>query len=434
MSTNADDSQDRLAAAEKRIAHLERRLATKEREVRDIHLSRAWALVSGMRSWKLRLLDPLLGFFGVAWPRPRDAEGVGEAVVIAPASADRYDVVCLAICAWDDRFQRPQQLMSRFAEAGHRVFYVRPDFRRGGPLWAAAVKRPNVYEITLRGDGPFEGLDAMRGEASLGAATIIVQLPVWWPVARRAREQFGWPIVYDCMDFHAGFTTVRRSMVAAEGELLAEADVVVASSAVLEQRARQHRADVVMVRNGCDYEHFATTPPAHNTRPVIGYYGAIADWFDAGLVADLAARRPDWDFVLVGSTYGADIGRLAKLPNVTLTGEEAYESLPDWLGGFDVAIIPFRRTALTEATNPVKVYEMLAGGKPVVSVPIPEVAMLAPMVRLASSAAEFEREIVAALVEESSAFDERRAFARQHTWEQRFAVLAAAIGSARARN
>ena len=433
VSSKPDDGAllaEELAREQARTRLLQQRLATKERELREIHLSSAWALVSRLRSWKLRLLDPLLGLFGLAWPRRRAAvDGDPGGAAIQPAEGGRYDVICLAICGWDERFQRPQQLMSRFAAAGHRVFYVRPEPRGDGPLWSAAEKLTNVYEISLRGGREFEGLAALRGEGTIGTAATIVQVPSWWALARQARERFGWPVLYDCMDYHAGFTTVRRSMVADEGSLLAEADVVVASSVGLEARARMKRDDVLLVRNGCDYEHFAKTPHAQNTRPVIGYYGAIADWFDADLVCALAQRRTDWDFVLVGSTYSGDIARLARLPNVTLTGEEAYQSLPDWLGGFDVAIIPFRRTPLTEATNPVKVYEMLAGGKPVVSVPIPEVALLAPLVRLASTVDEFEREIVAALAEDPSAADGRRAFAREHTWEARVAVLDRVLSS-----
>jgi hypothetical protein len=229
------------------------------------------------------------------------------------------------------------------------------------------------------------------------------------------------------MDLHAGFANVRRAEVAHEAALLAAADVVTVSSTMLERHALEHRREVVMVRNGCDYEHFAAAKARRNARPVIGFYGAISDWFDDALVAELAKRRPDWDFVLVGSTWGGRVAKLRRLANVSLPGEQPYASLPEWLGGFDVAIIPFRRMPLTEATNPVKVYEMLASGKAVVSVPLPEVVPLAPLVRLASSAMEFERQIEAALVEDSAAAEARRTFAREQTWERRFDVLAAAI-------
>jgi glycosyltransferase involved in cell wall biosynthesis len=448
--TNPNQSADQLAELRK-IEELEaqlareralllrtqQRLATKEREITDIHRSRAWALVCAVRSLKLRMLDPLLGAFGIALRHRHAATPAAPPANISPRT-EGYDIVCFSTGEWDSRFQRPQQLMSLFAAAGHRVFYVSQQFRREGTSCAVTLKRPNVYEVTLRGtdlnvyaqrlgddarDLLMEGLEALRREASLGPAAIIVYLPFWWPLAQEARARFAWPVLYDCIDFHAGFSTVRKAMVAQEEEMLAAADVVVTSSASLEQHALRKRDAVVMVRNGCDFEHFSKTPRAQNRRPVVGYYGAISDWFDSTLVADLAERRPDWDFILVGSTYGADIARLARLPNVSLPGEESYESLPEILGRFDVAIIPFQRTKLTEATNPVKVYEMLAGGKPIVSVPIPEVQALAPMVRLASTAEEFEREIEAALLNPDDGIEERRAFAREHTWEKRFEVL-----------
>ncbi len=463
MSTDSTDESavlaDRLAVAERRIGELEaeleqererarqaqQRLAVKEREVTDIHRSRAWNLVRVFRSLKYRAVDPLLGLFGVTWPRRRAAIGAGaHSVVPRPAQAGSYDVLCFSTCDWDDRFQRPQQLMGRFAQAGHRVFYVSQRFRDEGPPWTFVEKRPGVYEVTLRGPRLnayaqglgdrdcaflFDALDLLRREVSLGTTAMLVQLPFWWPLARALRERFGWPVLYDCMDFHAGFSTVRKAMAAQEDEMIRDADVVIASSAVLEQRALRARGDVLVLRNACDFEHFAKAPRAQNARPVVGYFGAIADWFDSALVAELASRRPDWDFILIGSTYNADLSRLSQLPNVSLPGEESYESLPGWLGRFDVAIIPFKRTPLTEATNPVKVYEMLAAGKPIVAVPIPEIVALAPMVRLAADAMEFEREIAAALANDGESTDARREFARGETWQHRFEVLQAATAA-----
>jgi hypothetical protein len=111
-----------------------------------------------------------------------------------------------------------------------------------------------------------------------------------------------------------------------------------------------------------------------------------------------------------------------------MPGEKHYSAIPDWLGRFDVAILPFKRMPLTEATNPVKAYEILASGKPLVSVAIPEMAALAPLVRLASTVDEFENEISAALAEEPGELAEkRRAFAKEHTWEDRFESLSSGI-------
>jgi GT2 family glycosyltransferase/glycosyltransferase involved in cell wall biosynthesis/SAM-dependent methyltransferase len=423
-------------------------LGAKERELRDIYSSRAWALVTTLRRVKYKFVDPVLARFGIVWPQPRSlpADVFVEPPALPPGRANAHDVVCLPIIEWDFRFQRPQQLMSRFAAAGHRVFYISQRFRTDGPPWEIVEKTPNVYEVTLRGaslnaykqslntrsrDLLFESLDTLRRDVGLNATALIVQLPFWWPLARLARERFGWPVVYDCMDDHAGFTSNHREMVASERELLGEADLVVVSATALEESARAITDRVLLIRNACDYDHFAATEQTTSVRPRIGYYGAIADWFDAALVAELARRRPDWDFTLIGSTWSADVAKLSRLPNVALPGEQPYHSLPRWLAQIDVAIIPFKRTRLTEATNPVKVYEMLAAGKPIVSVPIPEVAALAPLVRLASTAAEFEREIEAALAtNDDAAIEQRRAFAREHTWEKRYEVLDRATAAA----
>jgi len=332
--------------------------------------------------------------------------------------------------------------MSQFADAGHRVFYVSLSFRASGPPWEIAEKRPNVYEVALRAPAKnvyrhvlddeacqafFGSLAALRRDLSLGATVTFVQLPFWWPLARSAREAFAWPVVYDCMDHHAGFSEVTPEMLGHEGTLLSCADLVLVSSGLLAEAARRHTDRVLHLPNACDYDHFALPSRPHGERPVIGYYGALEDWFDADLVADLAERRPDWSFVLVGRTVGADTSRLSRLDNVSLCGEQPYSAIPEWLDRFDVAIVPFKRTPLTEATNPVKAYEILAAGKPIVSVPIPEMALLGDLVRLAGNPEEFEREIEAGLLDEDRAtIEARRAFAREHTWSRRFGVLAPA--------
>jgi GT2 family glycosyltransferase/glycosyltransferase involved in cell wall biosynthesis/SAM-dependent methyltransferase len=370
-----------------------------------------------------------------------------EDVVAAPATGARFDVVCFPVIDWGFRFQRPQQIARQLGARGHRVFYVALQFRTEGPPYVLREVAPNVWEVRLRATpanvyqdqltpeavGEVLGsLNALRRDFALGATASIVQLPFWWPVAKRAWEELSWPVVYDCMDDHAGFSTNRPQMLVQEEELLRGARLVCVSSEKLRERASLTNASCVLVRNGCDFEHFcAVSPPPRGPRPVIGYYGAIAEWFDADLVADLAERRPDWDFLLVGSTFTADTARLSRLPNVTLAGERPYAELPSWLDRMDVLVIPFKRVPLTEATNPVKAYEILAAGRPLVSVPLPEVEAMRPHVRLASTPSEFESEILAALAADGpTEAARRRAFAAQHTWEERVDRLVPALRSA----
>jgi GT2 family glycosyltransferase/SAM-dependent methyltransferase len=376
---------------------------------------------------------------------PPALSGNGKAGAHAPVS--RYDVVCFPIINWDFRFQRPQQLMSQFAAAGHRVFYLSHNFSSANEPCEVRLIAPNIYEVFLQGPrinayqgvlyddsraALFVSLDALRRDCALGPTVAIVQLPFWWPLVKEAAAAFAWPVVYDCMDHHAGFSTNHSVMLDQEQQLLSESFLAVVSSARLEEEARRSNRNVLLLRNACDYGHFATIPTkAKKGRPVVGYYGAIAEWFDSDLVADLAERRSDWDFILVGSTFSADVARLSKLPNVSLPGEKPYSEIPAWLAKFDVTILPFKRVPLTEATNPVKAYEIFAAGKPLVSVPLPEMAQLAPLARLASTASDFEREIEAELNSPSPELNaKRRSFARENTWQKRFEVLAPEVGEA----
>jgi GT2 family glycosyltransferase/glycosyltransferase involved in cell wall biosynthesis len=377
-------------------------------------------------------------------PIPAESSPADWGVKPAPWLGRHFEVVCFPIIDWGFRFQRPQQLMCQFAAAGHRVFYITPWFRTSGPPYEVRQLREGVFEVSLRGPDVniytqtlrkdslgqvFEGLNQLRRDWSFGAAISFVQLPFWYPITAAARDRLAWPIVYDCMDHHAGFTTNSPAMLEEEEDrLLRNADLVVASSAYLESKARKENDNVLLVRNACDFEHFAGTAPDRVGPPTIGYYGAIADWFDSDLVADLAERRPDWRFVLVGSTFTADIERLSKLANVQLVGEVPYGEVPKWLTRFDVTVLPFKRIPLTEATNPVKAYEILAAGKSLVSVPLPEIVPLTPLVRIASTPEEFEKEILEELAAKGWGRErDRRAYAAENTWAARFEKLSPAL-------
>lgn len=373
--------------------------------------------------------------------------------VVTPISA-KYDVIVLPIIDWEFRFQRPQQIATRLAAAGHRVFYVRTTFADIAEGEAAGLQGlgHDVYGLQLPGPvslniyrGRPDALDVarwidsierLRRDARISEAVCLVDLPYWTPLAITLRSHFGWRVVYDCMDRHAGFSTNDASMLELEDQLTRESDlVVVTSQTLLEEHQPQARA-TLLLPNAADYDHFNmrwSDPPADLGRmphPIIGYYGAIADWFDADLVAAAARAHPEWSFVLVGSTFNSDLSVLKALANVHLFGEQPYELLPGFLHAFDVATIPFRLTSLIEATNPVKFYEYLSAGKPVVSVPLPELVPHAAndLVTLASDAVSFVHAIERVLEEDSAELATRRQeFARANTWEQRTVELRAHV-------
>lgn len=379
---------------------------------------------------------------GAAPAGPSEATAAGE--LLPPGPDGHWDYLFFPIIDWEFRFQRPQQLATALAAKGHRVFYCRIGFRRRGSAVELTPKGDNLWEVSLRGpdrnvyrDAPDRqeveelcaSLEELRRQVGLAAPALVVELPFWWPVARELGRRWGVPVVYDCMDYHPGFSTNDAAMLSLEEELIAGADLVVVSSAWLEERVAPRARRLLRIPNGCDWEHFARLPwrpPAHPL--TVGYYGAIADWFDAPLVGELARLRPDWQFLLVGSTYTCDTAPLAGLPNLRLVGEQPYAELPRWVERMDVLIIPFRRTPLTEATNPVKFYEIMAAGKPLVAVSLPELRPHPDLVAFAETAAEFAariEEVAAGESEERSLV--RRAFAREQTWQRRVEALAPAV-------
>ncbi|MGZ7039146.1 MAG: glycosyltransferase, partial [Thermoanaerobaculia bacterium] len=159
-------------------------------------------------------------------------------------------------------------------------------------------------------------------------------------------------------------------------------------------------------------------------RPIIGYYGAIAEWFDADLIGDVARARPDYSFVLIGEALNRRAVALGALPNVALLGEKPYDLMPSYLADFDVCLIPFRITPLTEATDPVKLYEYFSQGKPVVATPLEELRRHEPLVALASDATAFAAAIDRSLYENDPDLRIRRIeVAGANTWRDRGKVL-----------
>jgi glycosyltransferase involved in cell wall biosynthesis len=236
-------------------------------------------------------------------------------------------------------------------------------------------------------------------------------------------------VVYHCVDEYSAFAGVAREPLRRmEQELVRRADLVLASSETLAAERRPLNPRTHFVSHGVDVAHFSRAlepdlavpaEAAGLARPVIGFFGLIAEWLDLELIAEIARRRPAWSVLMIGKA-NVDTGALRRLPNVRLLGQKPYADLPAYCRAFDVGIIPFRIDALTVRANPLKLREYLAAGLPVVSSDLPEVRKYAGLVRVATRADEFISAIEAALAERG----EDRARARvaamaQESWEAR---------------
>lgn len=358
--------------------------------------------------------------------------------------------IFLPVIDWHFRVQRPQHLAMSLARRGHKVIYLAASFfKPDGDRLFRILEQPfeNVYVCQLASDGPSlaiyrmlaapaqqqmlaMGLRQLQQHFGLRNVVNIVQHPFW---LRTAERQTGALLIYDCMDFHGGFSNNQHDILREEQRLLAVADQVVVTADMLARKILPRQA--VVIRNAAEVDFFSVRPPHllwDRKRPTVGYFGAIAEWFDTGLVAKMAAAYPDWDFVLIGSISGADMAWVSDFSNIHWLGEQAYVELPAYLYAFDVCIIPFLVTELTLCTNPVKIYEYLAAGKPVVAVNLPEVALLADQVHVAETHDDFLRLLPQAMAESAdSALAQRRAdWAKGQSWSHRADALVQCVSDA----
>lgn len=265
--------------------------------------------------------------------------------------------------------------------------------------------------------------------------------------------------VYECYDDYLApenhRTQAQRQVAQRQQErILGSVDVTLATSEGVAARLAQRHRSVHFVPNAADVQHFSracdpiTSVPsdiADLPRPVLGFVGTLNQGIDLDLLVQVAARRPAWSVVLVGPFYACDEGFTRSLAvrgarqrrNIHFLGKRAYERIPSYLKGFDVCLIPYANSVFNWHRSPVKLYEYLATGKPIVSTDIPAVRSFRGLVRVARDAREFEQQVAAALAEQDEALRQQRlAAARENSWEKRaeqvLGIIEAALEERRA--
>jgi GT2 family glycosyltransferase/glycosyltransferase involved in cell wall biosynthesis len=366
----------------------------------------------------------------------------------------RPDIICFSIIDWDFRYQRPQQIMSQFAAQGYRVFYISPVYFRTSdstPKVQVQKIKENIYEVKLavqripdmfgeviegvNSQVILASLDELRLVYKVEEAISYVMIASWEIVALETKKKWAWRVVYDCMDEWNNFPLIKPAIITGEQHLVENCDLLVVTSQRLYDNWRDRCRLMVLARNATDYQFYAQRLRPNELltgrqHPIIGYYGAIADWFDLELMTYVAEQRPGYTFVLLGGIFDMDVSHLQALSNVNLLGQQPYETMPQYLYHFDVCLIPFKINTITEATDPVKVYEYLCGGKPVVSVALPELNSFRDLLYIAQDKDEFLVKLDQAVAEHNPQLvAQRKEFAQKNTWEKRYEVIAGGITS-----
>jgi glycosyltransferase involved in cell wall biosynthesis len=301
----------------------------------------------------------------------------------------RIDIICFSHLRWNFVFQRPQHLLSRFAR-NHRVFFIEePVFDAIDIHMEITMDDTNMLWIAVphlkRNMDDAHSMAAQKELLDNMLKSMQVNKYLLWYYSPMA---FGWSdhldpelIIYDCMDELSAFKFAPQLLVLREQKLLQKADVVFTGGQSLYEAKKHLHDNIHLFPSSIDKTHFnrarsALQEPVDQAsipHPRIGYYGVLDERLDLGMLNDLAALRPHWQFILVGPVVKIDAGELPQGNNIHYLGSKQYRELPDYLAGWDIAMMPFALNESTRFISPTKTPEYLAGGKPVISTPIKDV-------------------------------------------------------------
>ena len=239
-------------------------------------------------------------------------------------------------------------------------------------------------------------------------------------------------VLYYCVDDFAHFSGYDAEQVLRdEAALCARADLVVTTSMALQNSKGPMNPNTILVPHGVEYDHFARAlsddveipeDVAKIPHPVFGFFGLIRDWVDLDLISEVARRKPDWHFVMIGDSR-VDLAGYRQVSNLHFLGRRPYEELPGYCKVFDVGLIPFRMNELTLAVNPIKLREYLAAGLPVVSTPLPEVELYRDYVSIAGTVEETIAAMKSALAEDPSERSRRQQAMSRETWPEKIDLI-----------
>ncbi len=313
---------------------------------------------------------------------------------------------------FDYLVQRPQQIMKGFSQLGTPSYYINwpgPNMKRNKGIEQVS---PNLFLFNNVDPNPYLAkINPVVYYTSAAHSDMVnnyrPSLIVFDSVDEPSGEFEGWKPFYD----HAVKT----------------ADVVLATSQKLYHMAKALNANTYLIPNGCDYDYFSqassrTLPVPQEMqnlpRPIIGYIGVLATWCDFDLVDQMARNFPNFSFVMIGPKY--NVSEVPQHPNLHWLGFKPYTELAYYAQMFDVGIIPFKISSMIEAVNPIKMWEYMAVGMPVVTTALPEAKQYEGLIYYSGNYNEFFSNITRAIADTSpERCEQRMELARSNSWRER---------------
>lgn len=349
---------------------------------------------------------------------------------------DKPIILSLSFIDWNvPLYQRPQHIAIQLAKQGFLYFYNTRNYYD----YIDGYKRigENMY-LTNRFDDVWEKLKDRKKYIHLYSTNMYEDDEIRIERALKNGDKILYEYIDEISEKISGQKIPKFVLNRHERLLRDEENVIVIATAtkLYNDVAKYRKKNFKLVTNGVVYEHFNNVKKivpkemkvvVNEKKPIIGYYGALASWFDYKLVKEVAKLRKDWNIVLIGWDYDGSLGKsgLRNIENIHIIPSVPYEILPTYAQWFDVCTIPFVINEVTESTSPVKLFEYMALGKPIVTTAMPECKKYKSVIIAENNAIKFVESI-----EEGIKDKENKEYlkvlkeeALENTWERKGNIL-----------
>jgi glycosyltransferase involved in cell wall biosynthesis len=371
------------------------------------------------------------------------------------------DIVTLSTQDWNCLWTRKQRFMLQFARQGNKVLYVETQFH-----WLTYFKRfrsqwrriylfllgPRQVETNLFIYTPPLLLPAFQIFPILNVINnyilgkflkanmrkLGIEKPLLW-----LYSHYNGPLVkilncrralYECVDEFSGAKGLVKPEVAKSQEkiTLRAVDAAIVTAPALKLSKANFNRNIHVIPNASNVAHFNRVmtdnldePKELKSiqRPRLIFIGAVAYWIDLELLRDIAQKKPHWQIIMVGPIQ-VNIKNMEKAKNIHFLGKRPYSLIPNYLAWSDIALNPYIVDSVAENCSPLKLYEYMAAGLPIVSTDMPEARQFHKLVNIAGTHDEFieniERIICWDLEKRAEHSQAASVEAQKHTWEKRF--------------
>lgn len=352
-------------------------------------------------------------------------------------------IVVFSHLRWNSVTQRPQHVLKRLSTHHPIVFVEEPiDHEVKDKGTALSIEQVEENITVLQ---PRISWDDMTQELAPILEDYFVETgisdPILWfysPMFIDIADTLSYSkIVYDCMDELSAFLGAPQSLLAKEEKLLQLCDVVFTGGKSLYESKRQRHSNVHCFPSSVDEKHFkkvfmSSTPVPSDIStikpPVVGFYGVVDERLDLSLIEQIAIKRPEVSFVIIGPVVKINPASLPVQKNIHYLGKKDYAELPSYLKAFDIAMMPFALNDATRFISPTKTLEFMAAKKPIISTAIYDVVRdYSHVVSIVSTVEAFSQAITAYLEETKSQCSKREqhqeAVIAQTSWDRTAAAM-----------